>query len=80
MEKELITKEQNVIKAKFISVMISLVIFIINQCLRIIIKVFSKYERLNSMTDYHLTVGFKITLSLFLNSAIFPLIINKNQD
>jgi hypothetical protein len=58
--------------------MISMVIFVINSVLRIIIKIFSKYERLNSMTDYHLTVGFKITLSLFLNSAIFPLIINKD--
>jgi hypothetical protein len=70
----------DMLKAKFISILISLVIFIINQGLRIIIKIFSKYERLNSMTDYNLTVGFKITLSMFLNSAIFPLLINKDSN
>lgn len=62
------------------SLIISLVIFCINFALRKIIRIFTKYERMRTKTDYQLSISFKLSVAMFVNSAIIPLLVNKNPN
>jgi hypothetical protein len=59
-----------------LSIAISLVITIINQSLRTVVRKLSLYEESETITTYNLSVALKLTLVRFVNTAIVPLVVN----
>ena len=57
-----------------ILILITLFTLIENNALTIIIPWLTKYERLETRTSYQASVSFKLAITIFLNSAIIPLI------
>ena len=54
----------------------SIVVAVNNIILTKIIRIISKYERHETYTKYNVSVALKLTLSMFTNTGVIPLIIN----
>ena len=57
-----------------VSFSISIIVFIINKILKIIMGFITKKEKQYSMTNYHLSFSIKLTIFTFVVSAIVPLL------
>jgi hypothetical protein len=64
------------IATNVIGAIISLVIVIINQSLRLVVRKASLYEECSTNTSQNLSVSLKLTLIRFVNTAIVPLAVN----
>jgi hypothetical protein len=53
---------------------------VINFSLKETIKSLTEYEYHRTHTAFNLSVGIKLTIARFVNSAIVPVIINKQKD
>lgn len=60
--------------------MCALVIIVINQVLRYVVRYLSVKERNDTYTEYNLSVAFKLFVVRFLNTAIVPVIVSANTD
>ncbi len=54
----------------------ALAVVVINMLLSRIIRVFTSYEKHITNTSYNTSVAVKLTIALFLNSALVPLVVN----
>jgi hypothetical protein len=59
-----------------LSVICSLVITFINSILRFVVRRFTAMERHETLTNYNLSVAFKLTLGKFINTNIVPIVAN----
>jgi len=60
--------------------LIAFVVFIINFALSNAIYYFTRFERHQTKTDYYLSVAFKQTIAMFINSVVIPLLVNFEVD
>ncbi len=67
------------IGSNLISIAISLVITLINYCMLKVVRLLSFYEYNETLTDYNISVAFKLTYARFINTAIVPIIVNLNS-
>jgi hypothetical protein len=58
----------------------SLFIIGVNTFLKVVIRRFSLFEKHDTYTSHNISVAFKLTLARFINSAIVPLLINRQFD
>lgn len=58
------------------SILMSMFVVIINGVLSKVIRMFSVYERHRTYTAYNLSVASKLTLALFINTAVIPIFAN----
>lgn len=63
-----------------VSFVIAIIIMIINFLLKETIKLLTSYEHHRTHTAFNLSVGIKLTIARFVNSAIVPVIINIKKD
>ena len=63
-----------------VSFIIAIVIIFINYLLKITIKKITSFEYQRTHTAFNLSVGIKLTVARFVNSAIVPIIINVKSD
>jgi len=63
-----------------ISFLFSAITFIINGALCFVIPIITNFERLGSETAYYFSVSIKLSLALFLNSGIIPIITHKKDS
>lgn len=63
-----------------VSFVIAIIIMIINFLLKETIKLLTSYEHHRTHTAFNLSVGIKLTIARFANSAIVPVIINIKKD
>ena len=66
----------NMVATNVLSVAISLVITIINQSLRKVVRSASLFEQNETMTSHNLSVSLKLTMVRFVNTAIVPIVVN----
>lgn len=58
----------------------SIIIAINNSVLAFVIRYISEFERHETYTKYNLSVSLKLTFSMFVNTAIIPLIVNLGRE
>ena len=63
---------------KFISILTSLVVMVVNILLRFIIRRFSLSELHETTTKMNVSVAIKLTVARFLNSSIILILVNAN--
>ena len=68
------------LKVRGLSFFTSLVVVFFNRFLLIIIRILTAQEKQETQTKYNVSVGVKITLAIFVNSAIVPLIVNLDMN
>ncbi|KAL4475819.1 hypothetical protein ABPG72_011380 [Tetrahymena utriculariae] len=61
---------------QLLSFTISIVIFIINQFLVILVKVVAAFKKLQTRTNYNLSFAFFLSLAQFTNATLVPLIVS----
>lgn len=54
----------------------SMFVVVINGVLSKVVRLFSVYEKHRTYTAYNLSVASKLTLALFINTAIIPIFAN----
>ena len=59
-----------------LSVVSSLIIIVINSLLTIFIYKFADFEIYNSLTDFHISIAYKLSISQFINTAIISFFTN----
>lgn len=45
-----------------------------------VVRLLSSYEYNETLTDYNISVAFKLTYARFINTAIVPIIVNINDN
>ena len=70
------TNSKDLVKDRAASVFSSLVVVVLNIALTQLIRLYSKQEMHYTWSNYNLSVGNKLVLAMFLNTAIIPLVIN----
>lgn len=53
----------------------AIVVSFLNIVLSVSIRTFCRYEKFDTYTDYNASVAWKLSISMFLNSAIVPLLV-----
>lgn len=61
---------------RFISILTSFIVVVINVTLGRVIRILSAYEKHETYSKYHLSVAVKLTTALFINTGIIPLFVN----
>lgn len=69
-------KDVNPSTLRGLSILCSIIIVIVNQALRTVVRQLSIKERHETYTAYNLSVAFKLTLARFVNSSIVPIVVN----
>jgi hypothetical protein len=57
----------------------SFIVVVVNLLLGRIIRIFSAFEKHKTMTHYNLSVASKLTVALFINTALLPLFVNLDK-
>ncbi|CAI2369250.1 unnamed protein product [Moneuplotes crassus] len=70
--------EQYLIRS--LSIFVSFLVAIINTILGRIVRILTSYEKHETYTKYHLSVAFKLTIAMFINTGINPLLVNYGTD
>ena len=70
------TNSKDAVKDRLASILSSFVVIILNIALSQLIRLYSKHEMHHTWSNYSLSVGNKLVLAMFLNTAIIPLVIN----
>ena len=73
-------EEDNISLATFITLLISLFIVIMNAMLGRIVPIFTRLEKHHTITEYQISLAFKLALAMFINSTIIPLAINGKDE
>ena len=68
------------LKVRGLSFFTSLVVVFFNRFLLIIIRILTAQEKQETQTKHNVSVGIKITVATFVNSAIVPLIVNLDMN
>ena len=58
----------------------SMFVVVVNGILSKVIRLFSVYEKHKTYTAYNLSVASKLTLALFINTALIPIFANITED
>lgn len=66
--------------SNLISIAISLVITFVNYFILRVVRLLSFYEYNETLTDYNISVAFKLTYARFINTAIVPIIVNIDHN
>ena len=64
---------------RVLTVIPALIISLVNVLLSETIKYFTRFEKYNTVTDYQSAVSIKITLAMFINTAIIGFIVYRND-
>jgi len=65
---------------RIISILTSFLVVCVNYILGRIIRIFSSYEKHKTYSSYHISVASKLSIAMFANVAIVPLIVSLNKD
>ena len=65
-------------KIRMYSIWPSICIIMINFVIGRLIRYFSSFERVHSVTDYNSAVALKLTLAMFINTALVILFVNNS--
>ena len=65
---------------RILSILTGLLVVIINVLLARVVRMLTSKEKHSSYTKYHLSVAFKLTSAMFVNSALIPLFVNLGKE
>jgi hypothetical protein len=65
---------------RFLAFLLSLLVVLVNFLLGKIIRLFSSYQKLGTYSEYHLTVATQLSIGMFINTGIVPLVINNSKQ
>lgn len=65
---------------RIISIVMSLIVVITNFVLSKVIRILASFEKQETYTKYHRSVASKLSISMFINTAIVPIVVNASRD
>lgn len=65
---------------RILAFLVTCLVVFVNFSLGKIIRLFSSYQRLSTYSEYHLTVAVQLSIAMFINTGIVPLIINLDKE
>lgn len=74
------TDETTLLGARLLAVSMTLLVVIANFVLGRFVRRFSSFQRHKTYSEYHISVAIKLSLAMFINTAIVPLLINYKPE